>query len=100
MHLQHVLLYHHLHDTAPGNHVLVFHMQVHAERHASKWHKLPSSITSQTLLHVGRDRLRPSPAGSLPHTTIGTQPLEDFAEAAEQQHVFRQGNPHCSHGTL
>jgi len=67
---------------------------------ASKLHKLPSSITSQTLLHMGYDGLRPSNAGSLSHTTIGTQPLEDFAEAAEQQHVSRQGNPHCSHGTL
>ncbi len=100
MRLQHVLLYHHLLDTAPGNPVLVFHVQVHAHCHASKWHKLPSSITIQTLLRMGYDGLRPSHAGGLPHTTIGTQPLEDFAEAAEQQHVPRQGNPHCSHGTL
>lgn len=91
--MQHVHLHHHLLVTAPCNPDLSY-------ASSSKLHKLPSSITSQTLLHVARNGLRLSPAGSLPHTTIGTQPVEDFAEAAEQQHISRQVNPHFSHGTL
>ncbi len=94
--MQHVHLDHHLLVTAPGSPVLVFQMQVQASCTSCQ----AASLAKHCFTWVAMDSVSDSHAGGLPHTTIGTQPLEDIAEAAEQQHVPRQGNPHCSYGTL